>query len=130
MANVPAAQGKENGMTAAGPLLIVYVVWGSTYLGLKVGLEDLPPLTLNAVRFLVAGALLFAYCRYRRWTMPDRRQWRAGAIQGAALPAPGTRGAGWAGQTPPARTSAPVLAPLPLWVLVRPRLGGRGRGTR
>src|SRR3954464_13893399 len=74
-------------MTALGPLLIVYVVWGSTYLAQKVGLDGIPPLTLNAIRFLLAGLILFAYCRLRRWPIPNRREWRAGAIQGLLLPA-------------------------------------------
>jgi len=116
-------------MTAVGPLLIVYVVWGSTYLGLKVGLETLPPLTLNAVRFLVAGVLLFAYCRYRRWTMPDRRQWRAGAIQGLLLPAAGTGGACWAEQTLPSGTTALFLATIPLWIVLGRRVVDRERIT-
>lgn len=109
-------------MTIVGPLLIVYVVWGSTYLALKVGLEALPPLTLNAVRFLVAGALLFAYCRFRRWTMPDRRQWRAGAIQGLLLPAAGTGGACWAEQTLSSGTTALLLATIPLWIVLGRRV--------
>src|SRR3954452_1614879 len=121
--------GKSVVMTFLGPLLIVYVVWGSTYLGLKVGLEDLPPLTLNAVRFLVAGALLFAYCRYRRWTMPDRRQWRAGAIQGLLLPAAGTGGACWAEQTLPSGTTALFLATIPLWIVLGRRVVDRERIT-
>ncbi|MFI5889872.1 EamA family transporter [Actinoplanes sp. NPDC051513] len=116
-------------MTFVGPLLIVYVVWGSTYLALKVGLETLPPLTLNAVRFLVAGALLFAYCRYRRWTMPDRRQWRAGAIQGLLLPAAGTGGACWAEQTLPSGTTALFLATIPLWIVAGRRVVDRERIT-
>src|SRR3954465_8464162 len=114
-------------MTFVGPLLIVYVVWGSTYLGLKVGLEALPPLTLNAVRFLVAGGLLFTYCRYRRWAMPDRRQWRAGAIQGLLLPAAGTGGAAWAEQKLPSGTTALLLATIPLWVVVGRRFSDRER---
>ncbi|MEU8817564.1 EamA family transporter [Actinoplanes sp. NPDC048796] len=85
-------------MTFAGPLLIVYVVWGSTYLAQKVGLEGVPPLTMNAFRFLVAGALLYGFCRYRRVAPPDRRQWRAGALLGLLLPAAGTGGAAWAEQ--------------------------------
>jgi len=116
-------------MSAVGPLLIVYVVWGSTYLGLKVGLETLPPLTLNAVRFLVAGALLFAYCRYRRWPMPDRRQWRAGAIQGLLLPAAGTGGATWAEQTLPSGTTALFLATIPLWIVLGRRVVDHERIT-
>lgn len=109
-------------MTFVGPLLIVYIVWGSTYLALKVGLEGLPPMTLNAVRFLVAGALLFAYCRYRRWTMPDRPQWRAGAIQGLLLPAAGTGGACWAEQHLSSGTTALFLATIPLWIVLGRRV--------
>src|SRR4051794_9834178 len=118
--------GKSVVMTFLGPLLIVYVVWGSTYLGLKVGLEAMPPLTLNAVRFLIAGALLFAYCRYRRWPMPDRRQWRTGAVLGLLLPAAGTGGATWAEQSLPSGTTALLLATIPLWIVVGRRLGDRG----
>jgi len=116
-------------MTFLGPLLIVYVVWGSTYLGLKVGLEALPPLTLNAVRFLVAGALLFAYSRYRRWPLPDGPQWRAGAIQGLLLPAAGTGGACWAEQTLPSGTTALLLATIPLWIVLGRRVADDERIT-
>jgi drug/metabolite transporter (DMT)-like permease len=116
-------------MAFIGPLLIVYVVWGSTYLALKVGLEGLPPLTLNAVRFLVAGALLLGYCRYRRWTMPDRRQWRAGAVQGLLLPAAGTGGACWAEQTLSSGTTALLLATIPLWIVIGRRVVDRERIT-
>jgi drug/metabolite transporter (DMT)-like permease len=112
-------------MPFLGPLLIVYVVWGSTYLGLKVGLEALPPLTLNAVRFLTAGLLLFAYCRYRRWPIPDRRQLRAGAIQGLLLPAAGTGGATWAEQSLPSGTTALLLATIPLWIVLGRRVFDR-----
>jgi drug/metabolite transporter (DMT)-like permease len=109
-------------MTFIGPLLIVYVVWGSTYLAQKVGLEGLPPLTLNAVRFLVAGALLFAYCLARRWPRPTLAQWRAGAIQGLLLPAAGTGGAAWAEQALPSGATALLLATIPLWIVVGRRV--------
>jgi drug/metabolite transporter (DMT)-like permease len=112
-------------MTSFGPLLIVYVVWGSTYLAQKVGLEGLPPLTLNAVRFLTAGALLFAYCLARRWPRPTAAQWRAGAIQGLLLPAAGTGGAAWAEQALPSGTTALLLATIPLWIVVGRRFADR-----
>ncbi|MEV6491966.1 EamA family transporter [Actinoplanes sp. NPDC051633] len=105
-------------MTFLGPLLIVYVVWGSTYLAQKVGLEGLPPLTMNAIRFLVAGALLYAWCRYRRMPNPDRPQWRAGAIQGLLLPAAGTGGAAWAEQWLSSGVTALFLASIPLWIVL------------
>lgn len=116
-------------MTFLGPLLIVYVVWGSTYLAQKVGLAGIPPLTLNAARFLAAGALLFAYCMLRRWPVPDRRQWRAGAIQGLLLPAAGTGGAAWAEQSLPSGTTALLLATIPCWIVLGRRFADRERIT-
>jgi drug/metabolite transporter (DMT)-like permease len=109
-------------MTVLGPLLIVYVVWGSTYLALKVGLDAFPPLALNGVRFLVAGALLLAYCRWRRRPWPHRRQWRAAAVQGLLLPAAGTGGACWAEQSLSSGTTALLLATIPLWMVLGRRV--------
>jgi drug/metabolite transporter (DMT)-like permease len=114
-------------MTFLGPLVIVYVVWGSTYLAQKVGLDGMPPLTLNAVRFLVAGVLLFGYCLARRWPRPTAAQWRAGAIQGVLLPAAGTGGAAWAEQALPSGTTALFLATIPLWIVLGRRVVDRER---
>jgi drug/metabolite transporter (DMT)-like permease len=108
-------------------LLIVYVVWGSTYLAQKIGLEGLPPLTMNAIRFLVAGALLYAYCRHRRMPNPDRPLWRAGAIQGLLLPAAGTGGAAWAEQRLSSGITALFLASIPLWIVLGRRFADRER---
>ncbi|MGK5683259.1 EamA family transporter [Actinoplanes sp. URMC 104] len=112
-------------MTFLGPLLIVYVVWGSTYLAQKIGLEGLPPLTMNATRFLIAGALLYAYCRLRRMPNPTRPQWRAGAIQGLLLPAAGTGGAAWAEQWLSSGITALFLATIPLWIVLGRRVADR-----
>jgi len=107
-------------------LLVVYVVWGSTYVAMKVGVERLPPLAMNAVRFFVAGALLWCWCAWRRRTRPWRRptaaQWRAGAVQGLLLPACGTGGATWAEQRLPAGTTALLLATIPLWMALGKRV--------
>src|SRR4051794_16848402 len=116
-------------MTVLGSLLVVYVVWGSTYLAQKVGLAGFPPLTLNATRFLIAGALLFAYCVARRTPLPDRRQWRAGAIQGLLLPAAGTGGAAWAEQVLPSGITALFLATIPLWIVLGRRFADQERIT-
>jgi drug/metabolite transporter (DMT)-like permease len=119
-------------MGIAGPLGIVYVVWGSTYLALKVGIADLPPLTLNAVRFLIAGAMLWAWCAWRRragsrWRRPTAAEWRAGAIQGLLLPAAGTGGATWAEQRLSSGTTALLLATIPVWMVLARRLAFRER---
>ena len=56
-------------------LFAVYIVWGSTYLGLRFGLESFPPLMLGGIRFLIAGAVMLAVLRWRGQAWPTRRQW-------------------------------------------------------
>jgi drug/metabolite transporter (DMT)-like permease len=133
-----AGPGQANDMTVATrpagahlvpALLVVYVVWGSTYVALKIGVENLPPLGLSAVRFLLAGLVLYAWCAYRRrrhpdrgWRSPTPAEWRAGTIQGVLLPAAGTGGATWAEQRLPSGTTALLLATIPVWLVLIKRL--------
>jgi drug/metabolite transporter (DMT)-like permease len=121
-------------MQLFGPLMIVYVVWGSTYLALKIAVEHLPPLTLSATRFLVAGLILYAWCAWRRrrspgrgWRRPTRAQWKAGAIQGLLLPAAGTGGATWAEQELSSGVTALLLATIPLWMVIGARIVDKER---
>jgi drug/metabolite transporter (DMT)-like permease len=57
----------------AAALATVYVVWGSTYLAIAVGIRSLPPFTMLALRFLLAGALLYAWARFRGAGPPTLR---------------------------------------------------------
>jgi len=66
-------------------LLAVYVIWGSTYFGMKVAVETLPPLTMSGARFIVAGALLYGWLRLRGHKSPTLREWRAAALVGFLL---------------------------------------------
>jgi len=65
-------------------LLAVYFIWGSTYLALRFGLEGFPPFLLNGIRFLFAGAAMYAVLRWRGVPAPTPRQWwnmgRVGAL--------------------------------------------------
>ena len=121
-------------MQLFGPLMIVYVVWGSTYLALKVAVEHLPPLTLSATRFLIAGLILYAWCAWRRrrspetgWRRPNRAEWKAGAVQGLLLPAAGTGGATWAEQELSSGVTALLLATIPLWIVIGTRVVDKER---
>ena len=63
--------------------LVLCVIWGSTWLFIKVGLDDLPPLTFAGIRFVVASAILFAIIRARHVPLPrDRRDWELLALTG------------------------------------------------
>lgn len=63
----------------------VYIVWGSTYLAIRIAVETLPPLLMASTRFLVAGGVLLAWRLSRGDSLPSRRQLRNSAIIGAAL---------------------------------------------
>lgn len=53
----------------------VYLIWGSTYLAIRISLVDFPPFLMAAIRFPIAGGLLYAFLRWRGVTPPTRRQW-------------------------------------------------------
>src|SRR3546814_3273022 len=73
-------------LAVAVALAVLYVVWGSTYLGIRFALEGgWPPLLMAGIRFLVAGSVLFTVLRLRGVPMPTRRQWRNSAFMGALL---------------------------------------------
>ncbi len=115
-------------------LAVVYVAWGSTFVAMRVAVRALPPLTMSGVRFLAAGLLLYCWCRWQRrrhpdagWLAPTRREWRASAILGLALPAAGTGGAAWAEQKIPAGTAALLLATIPVWMTITSRIVDRER---
>jgi drug/metabolite transporter (DMT)-like permease len=107
-------------------LAVVYVVWGSTYVALRVGVRELPPLLLSGGRFLLAGLILYAWCRRRPGhRRPTAREWRSAAVLGLLMPAAGTGGATWAEQDLPAGTAALLLATIPVWVIVFTRVVDR-----
>jgi drug/metabolite transporter (DMT)-like permease len=79
------AQSRPSGWLIAGCLFSVYVIWGTTYFAIKVGIEGSPPFFLIGTRFLVAGGLLLAWQAFRRRPMPTARQWRGAALVGFLL---------------------------------------------
>ena len=132
-AGTPAAPGTPRGGVAAA-LTVVYIAWGSTFVGMRVAVRSLPPLTMSSMRFLAAGLLLYGWCLWRRrrhpeagWQGPTRREWLASAILGIMLPAAGTGGAAWAEQKIPAGTAALMLATVPVWMTITSRIADSER---
>ena len=107
-------------------LLIVYVVWGSTYLGIAVMIETLPPLLAAGVRYATAGVLMLgalaAYARFRRSTAPAERptaaHWRSAFIVGTLLLLGGNGGVVLAELYIPSGIAAVLVATVPIWLAV------------
>ena len=105
-------------------LATVYVVWGSTYLAIAVADRTLPPLLMLAVRFGVAGALLYGWSWWRgdlRLARPGRREWKAAAIVGALLLFVETGAVAWAEQRVASGLTALLVASVPLFTALLDR---------
>ncbi|MGY0556912.1 MULTISPECIES: drug/metabolite exporter YedA [unclassified Lysobacter] len=81
----PASSALEPRVLIPLALFTLYVVWGSTYLGIHFALESYPPFLLAGLRFLGAGAAFYAFLRWRGHATPTRLQWRNAAITGLLL---------------------------------------------
>jgi drug/metabolite transporter (DMT)-like permease len=110
---------------------LVYVVWGTTYLAIRVGVGHLPPLFLAGIRYVIAGALLYpialrAAARSSRPgpspRMPGARAWLAGAVIGILLLCAGNGGVTFAETALPSGFAAVLVATVPLWMIVFARL--------
>lgn len=101
-------------------LVVVWIVWGSTYLGIRVVVHEMPPLYTAALRFLCAGLLMGAVALVvdRRAGWPDKRQWLDYSFIGVLLLAAGNGFVMWAEKTIPSGTAALIVATVPVWILL------------
>ncbi len=98
-------------------LAAVYLIWGSTYLGIRFALEGgFPPFLLGGIRFLIAGGLMFAFLRLRGEAPPTRAQWRNLAVMGTLLLAAGNGMVNFAEQTVSSGLAAVAVASAPIWM--------------
>jgi drug/metabolite transporter (DMT)-like permease len=96
----------------------VYVIWGSTYLGIRYAVESIPPFLMAGTRNLAAGLLLYVFARARGGTAPTRIEWRDAAISGGLLLTIGNGGVTWAEQVIPSSVTALLVALTPLWMVL------------
>jgi drug/metabolite transporter (DMT)-like permease len=95
----------------------IYLIWGSTYLGIRVAVETLPPFLMAGMRFAIAGTLLFAFLKLRGAPWPTAAQWREQAIIGAFLLLGGNAVVSWAELRTPSGITALILGASPLIVI-------------
>ena len=108
-------------------LLSIYLIWGSTYLGIRVAIETIPPFLMGGIRFLIAGSVLYLLRRARGDRTPTPLQWRAAAVVGLFLIGGGNGSVVWAEQRVPSGITALVIGMTPLWIVLFDWLRPGGR---
>jgi drug/metabolite transporter (DMT)-like permease len=96
----------------------IYLIWGSTYLAIRVAVETMPPFLMAGTRFVIAGALLFAFLKFRGAPWPTAFQWRANTIIGIFLLLGGNGLVVWAEQVIPSGITALLIGVCPLFIVL------------
>jgi drug/metabolite transporter (DMT)-like permease len=102
-------------------ILILYVVWGSTYLAIRFAVGSIPPFVMAGGRFAISGLVLLgavAVIRRGRVPFPSRIQWRDAFIVGTCLMLGGMGLVSWAEQTVPSGIAGVLIAMMPVWIAV------------
>jgi len=96
--------------------ITVCLLWGTTYLGIRVALETIPPATVGALRYLAAGGVLAVILLLRGERLPGPRHWWGLTLLGFLMIGMGNGGVIWAEQWVPSGVAAVVVACSPFWM--------------
>ncbi len=107
-------------------LLALYIVWGSTYFGIKVAIETIPPFFHAGIRFFVSGLILIIWQRAAGSELPTRKQWISTAIIGTLLLLGGNGLVSWAEQSIPSGVAAIIIGSIPMFLVIAEALRPNG----
>lgn len=124
-ANIESVHPKKNRLLTLISLLLLYILWGSTYLGMHFALQSFPPLWMAGIRFTVAGSIMFAILCWRKTSLPTRKEWLGATIVGILLLVGGNAEVALAEQRVSSGLSAVAIGAVPLWVALLSGLFGR-----
>jgi drug/metabolite transporter (DMT)-like permease len=96
--------------------LSIYTIWGSTYLAIRFAIETFPPFLMAAIRFLIAGGVLYAWMRLRGAPRPTRANWKAATIVGGLLLLGGNGGVVKSEQVISSSLTAVLITTVPIWM--------------
>ena len=99
-------------------LIALYIVWGSTYLGIRIAIETIPPFFHAGVRFLISGLILVIWQRSAGHALPTRKQWISTAIIGSLLLLGGNGLVAWAEQFIPSGIAALIISSSPMFLVI------------
>ncbi|WP_034695283.1 MULTISPECIES: EamA family transporter [unclassified Acidovorax] len=116
---------KQRNWMVAVALVLVYVVWGTTYFAIGIALESLPPLLMNAIRFLCAGGVMLLLAVWQGHALPTRAQWRNSALVGGLMVFLAMNFIGFAQKLGiGSGLMATVVTTMPMWLALWSRWGG------
>jgi drug/metabolite transporter (DMT)-like permease len=104
----------------------VYILWGSTFLGIRIAIESFPPLAMAAIRHSLVGLILYPILRIKTGIRPTARNWWTTAVTGVSLLCIGNGGLSWAEQKVPSGIAALLVATISLWLVILDWLRPRG----
>lgn len=108
----------------------IYLIWGSTYLAIRYAIDTIPPFLMAGVRYLIAGAVLYLFARWKEAPRPKPSHWIGATIVGALLLLGGNGGVVWAEQRVASGLAALPIATVPLWTVLLDSLIRRARPTK
>ncbi|UCF28662.1 MAG: EamA family transporter [Chloroflexota bacterium] len=125
--NSSAKGNSPSGLAIWSAMIALYIVWGSTYLAIRFVVETMPPFLAAGFRFLIAGAVLYAFTRLRGDKAPIRIEWRSAAIIGFFLIVGGNGAVMWAEQRVASGIASLMIASVPLWIALLDTIRPGGR---
>ncbi|MDP3228835.1 MAG: EamA family transporter [Acidovorax sp.] len=115
----------QRNWAVAVALLLVYVVWGTTYFAIGIALQTMPPLLMNAIRFLCAGGVMLLIAVWQGHALPTREQWRNSALVGGLMVFMAMNFIGFAQKLGiGSGLMATVVTTMPMWLALWSRWGG------
>jgi drug/metabolite transporter (DMT)-like permease len=98
--------------------LAVYIIWGSTYLGIRIAVESIPPFAMAAMRHTIVGLILYPILRWKTGIRPTAQNWVTAAVTGIGLLCIANGGLGWAEIRVPSGIAALLVGTISLWLVI------------
>jgi len=108
----------RNQWTIALAFAAVYIIWGSTYIAIMIGIQSMPPFILAAIRFIIAGILLWVWCVVKKEEKPSAASIRTNSFAGVLTLFGGTASIAWAEQYISTSLAAIIVTGVPFWFIL------------